>query len=133
MTVQSMEIEEFLEVMAQNAEFYPEFDALSHEQKVMLANVNICTGEAESFYDEDGSLLAVAGIRYVGLAEPWMITIPQKRTPALLRKARKGLLKFVTDKNIWRMFASTRLSENFLDHLGFRKDETIYTWTRKEA
>ena len=130
MTRQPMQIEEFLLVMGRNAAIYPEFAALPEQQKRLIAHVNICTGTAESFFDEEGRLFGVGGIRYLGLGEGWFITNPEYRTPALLRLVTENFTRIIHDKNLWRVFAETRISPNFLRHLNFEKNE-MYIFTRK--
>jgi len=128
-----MKIEDFLLVMALNADAYSDFDKLPDEQKRYLANLNIITGEAKSFF-EDGRLVAVGGIRYVGLGEAWMITPPQirdKRSLSLLRETRKSFVSMRDNNNLWRVFAESKISETFLRHLEFKPNSAGYVWTRQ--
>ena len=126
----NMKAEEFLLVMEQNKGEWPEFDKLQDEQKRLLANLNICSGTAETFFDDNGEIYGVGGIRYIGLGEAWFITKPENRKPVLLRTAIDVFRRIREDEGLWRIFASSRISENFLRHSGFQKDDTIFTWTR---
>jgi len=130
MTTDPMTVEDFLEVMAANAEVYTEFAALPDEQKRLMANGNIATGTAETFR-EDGKIVGVGGIRHIGIAEAWFITPPaiRKKPLKLLRQVRKSLEQIRTDKQLWRIFAASKISENFLKHLGFAKNEDFHVWT----
>jgi len=130
MTTDPMTVEDFLEVMAANAEVYTEFAALPDEQKRLMANGNIATGTAETFR-EDGKIVGVGGIRHIGIGESWFITPPaiRKKPLKLLRQVRKSLEQIRTDKQLWRIFAASKISENFLKHLGFAKNEDFHVWT----
>ena len=131
MKTSQMTIDDFITVMAQNAEIYPEFAALPEEQKRLTANGNIVTGMAETFR-EDGKIVGVGGIRHIGIAEAWFITPPAIRSKPLklLRQVRKSFEQIRTDEGLWRIFAESKISENFLKHLGFVKDDGIHIWTR---
>jgi len=127
-----MLVEDFLVIMAQNAEVYPEFDKLQDEQKRYLANINIITGEAQSFF-EDGRLVAVGGIRYVGLGEAWLISPPkirEERSLSLFRETRRTFISMRDGHNLWRVFAESKISENFLKHLEFKAQSGGHVWTR---
>lgn len=131
--VRQMKIEDFLLVMELNADVYPEFDKLPDEQKRYLANMNIITGAAESFFD-NGKLVAVGGICYVGLGEAWLISLPEIRTKkslSLFRETKNTFKRQRDDLNLWRIFATSKISETFLQHLGFEKQEKMLIWTRK--
>lgn len=130
--IHPMKIEDFLLVMAQNADIYPEFDELSDPEKRCLANLNIIMGTAESFF-EDGRFVGVGGIRYVGIGEAWMMTPPtirEERRVSLLKKTKEIFAKTRDEHNLWRIFGTSKISENFLRHLGFKKDESVHIWTR---
>lgn len=127
-----MQIEDFLLVMELNADIYPEFDKLPDEQKRYLANVNIITGTAQSFFD-NGRLVGVGGIRYVGLGEAWMITPPKIREKdglVLVKEAQETFIKMRDDKNLWRVFAEDTISETFLKRLGFKEYTNGFVWMR---
>ena len=126
-----MNIEEFLAIMKLNADIYVEFENLSLDAKKYVANINIMTGTAQTYF-EDGVLIGAGGIRYVGVGEGWMITPPQMRYDKkilLLKRARQCFERTRIDKNLWRIFAETRISETFLEHLGFVKSENTHVWT----
>lgn len=123
--------DDFLIVMEANADYYPEYDALPMAKKLRIAQLNIDTGTAESFYIE-GELVAVGGIRYVGLGEAWMISFPtirSDRKKTLFAETKQTLIQTQADQKLWRIFASSRISEHFLEHLGFEK-ESLLTLTR---
>ena len=132
-TTQKMKVEDFIAVIEANAEVYPEFSTLPKETKVMIANVNICTGTAVSYF-KDGKFWAVGGIRYIGLGEAWGISSPEARrelTKSELRYIKKEIVERQRDElNLWRVFAVNKISENFLEHLGFAKQDNIFLWTR---
>ena len=128
-----MTVEDFIVIMAQNANIYPEFDNRPDEQKRYLANVNIITGKAESFFDE-GRLVGVGGIRYVGLGEGWFITLPairKKKPLTLVRQTKKFFVKARDEHNLRRVFATTKISKNFLRHLEFEPLPDVSVWTRQ--
>lgn len=133
MEVRPMEIRDFLLVMELNADVYPEFARLPDEQKKCLANVNITTGTAQSFF-EDGKLVAVGGIRFIGIGEAWLLTPPKirkDRTLSLLKETRKTFIKTRDKHNLRRVYATSRISENFLSHLGFETHPQGFVWTKK--
>lgn len=133
-TVETMTIEQFLEVMKANAEVFPEFDALLEPQKRFLAEINIASGLAQSYFEDD-KLIGVFGLRYVGIGEVWGISIPELRKDkklTLFKTAREAFNKAVKELNLWRCFAKPTLSEKFLSLLGFNESETMMTWSRKE-
>lgn len=128
MTIDKMTIEDFLQVMAQNAEVYPEFASLPDEQKRLMANGNIVTGTAQTFR-EDGEIIGVGGIRHIGIGEGWCISSPENRRPSVLRLVARNFKRIRDEKQLWRIFASSKISENFLQHLGFVKNEDFHVWT----
>ncbi len=130
MKTQQMTEAEFLSVMQANVGLYPDFDALSIERKRLIAQVNICTGTAESFYDNEGRLIGVGGIRYMGLGEAWMLTLPEIREPFLLRTVAQNFERLRDEKHLWRVFAESKVSENFLKHLRFVRQDGMHIWTR---
>ena len=130
--VRQMVIEDFLLLMELNSGIYPEYDKLSDEHKRYLANINIIAGEAKSFF-EDGRLVGIGGIRHIGLGEAWLITLPEireKRSFSLLRKTKEVFASIRDKHNLWRVFATSKISETFLRHLGFKEQEKVLTWTR---
>ena len=133
MEIRPMTVGDFLLVMELNAEIYPEFAELPDEQKRYLANVNIATGTAQSFFEE-GKLVAVGGIRYAGVGEAWLITPPQVRENrglSLLKETRKMFIETRNEHNLWRVFAESKISETFLKHLDFKPHPQGFVWTRK--
>ena len=124
-----MAMNDFLYLMELNKDIYHEFAALSEDRKRHIANVNMCTGTAESFFDEEGKLFAVGGVRYVGLGEMWMALTPEARKPSILKITARTMERLVKENHLWRCFAETRISGNFLEHLGMKKQD-MYIWTR---
>lgn len=127
-----MTIEDFLQMLAANAQTYPEFASLPEDKKRYLAWVNINTGVAESYWDGD-QLVGVGGIRFVGIGEGWLITTPHIRNERkffLLRTAKKAFEHIRDSKNLWRVFATSRISTNFLRHLSFKPEPEVHVWMR---
>lgn len=138
-----MTTDEFLEIMADNADLFPEFTALPQQQKVAMANTNIVTGPAEAFRDDNGRLLGVGGFRIIGVAEAWLITPRdirchpdhQKRKSQFaefLRITQETMKRMCDENNLWRVFATGTLSTKFLEQLGFEKIDKTLVWSRKE-
>lgn len=133
-STKKMEVSEFLQIMEDNADLFPEFAGLSQVEKENMANLNILTGPAEAFYD-DGRLVGVGGIRISGVGESWLITrreIREKRPKELLRTTKQGMKKMCDENNLWRLYAIGKLSTNFLEHLGFETIDKTLVWSRKE-
>jgi len=130
MKIRQMTVEEFLQVMKANPGIWPEYDKATDEQKRYVAHLNICTGVAETYIDDDGELFGVGGIRFVGLGEAWFLTLPTKRKPFLLRTAGEAFNRIRDEKNLWRVFAESKVNENFLRHSGFKKQDGMHIWTR---
>ena len=130
--IRQMTPEDFLIIMKMNAHIYRDFDELSYEHKKYIANLNIITGEAQSFF-EDGKLVGVGGIKYIGIGEGWLITPPEIREQnglSLFKETHKFFIKTRDDKNLWRVFAETSISENFLKRLDFKPHPHGLVWTR---
>ena len=127
-----MEPEDSLLVMEQNKELYPEYDALPFDQKEYWAYLNGNTGTAETFLDDDGKVAGVGGIRYIGIGEAWLLTLPEIRQNALwfYRRAKSHYMAMRDSKHLWRIFAETRISETFLKHLGFNRQNGMHVWTK---
>lgn len=128
----TMTPDDFIKVMALNKEYYPEFDALPDDKKTQLAQCHIDAGTAESYFD-DGEFIGVGGIHYRGVGEAWLICDPKmrdKRKFTLLREAKKSLEATRDKLDLWRVFATSKISENFLKHLKFEKNDTTAIWTR---
>lgn len=126
-----MTVEDFMQIMAANAAIYPEYDSLAYEAKEYVAKLNIMTGTAVA-YLEDGELLGIGGIRYVGIGEGWFITKPEireERKFLMFRTVKKDFEKTRKRKNLWRVFAESRISTNMLKHLGFKESEHSHVWT----
>ncbi len=127
-----MQVDDFLHVMMQNAHIYPEFHALPDEQKRLIANGNIVTGTAET-YREDGEIYCVGGIRHIGIGECWFITPPAARThpKKLLRVVRATFERIRENEGLWRVYAESKISENFLRHFGFHAEPGMHVWVRE--
>jgi hypothetical protein len=126
-----MKPEDMLAVMEQNKGVYPEYDALSDERKMFFANVNIYSGTAETYIDDDGRVAGVGGIRYMGTGEGWFLTMPKYRTQPrrLFTFVAEQFERTRNEKNLWRIFAESKISEVFLKHLGFKKQDGMHIWT----
>lgn len=114
-------IKAILEVMESNVELYPGFSQLPKKRQIELARVNIQTGIAQSYY-WNNELVAVGGIRMVGLGEAWLAckpTVRNEHKKQLLRQTRKEI-QSARDQGVWCLFAANSISENFLKHLGFK-------------
>lgn len=130
--IHPMTVEDFLLLMELNADIYPEFAALPDEKKIYLANINIDYGTARALY-EDGRLFGVGGIRFIGVGEGWLITSPHirnNRSKSLLRETKRIFEQDREEQGLWRIFATSKISENFLLHLGFKDQEKVLIWTR---
>jgi len=131
MKIEPMTIEDFLTIMAANRGIWPQYDQMPEEQKRFLAHVNICTGTAESYFDDEGNLFGMGGIRYTGIGEAWFLTVPERRRPVLFRTVARNFERIRDDKNLFRIFAESKISEHFLQELGFEKQQGMHIWTRK--
>lgn len=92
------------------------------ESKRPEANINQSSGPAYSLF-EDGKLLGCGGVRIYGIGEPWcMFTEKAKKEnrKTILRSTREQLESIVREHKLWRLFAEAQISENFLEHLGFK-------------
>ena len=128
-----MKTGDFVKVMRPNESIYPAYASLSEGTKYKIGLLNQTAGTADSFFDGD-RLIGVGGIRLMGLAEAWMISIPEIRDaqPKLLfSKAKAVMDATIRANNLWRIFASSRISENFLEHLGFEHDGNFLVRTER--
>lgn len=126
-----MTIEDFLHVMDSNKDQYPQFAALTEEQRRFLAWLN-CTAGVANTYIEDGIIVGVGGVRYIGVGEAWMLTPPTIRDDrkfSLLRHTKKSFKEICSKCNLWRVFATSEISESFLRHLGFKATEKPFVFT----
>jgi len=131
-TKEPMTVEDFLAVMQTNAELYPEYASLPEEQKVFIAKLNLITGTAYSYF-KDGQFWGVGGIRYMGIGEAWMIGSPQSRKQLTMPEftfIKQDFQAQRDDKNLWRIFAESRISQVFLRRLGFVQQDGFHVWTR---
>jgi len=127
-----MQVDEFIAVMMANKTVYPEFATASPETQFLMANINTRTGTAISYF-EDGKLVGMGGIRYLGLGEAWMITPPEIREHrglSLFKAAKFNFEKQRDELKLWRVFAETKISDNFLKHLDFVKLDRGFVWNR---
>lgn len=122
-----MTVEDFILVMKQNSEIYPYTD----KELVEAANLNICTGTAETYVD-DGEIVGVGGLRYMGVAEGWFMSIPERRKLKLFQFVVDEFKRVRKEKNLWRIFAESKISERFLFHLGFKHEPQFHTWTEAD-
>jgi hypothetical protein len=131
-TKRQMTIEDFLEIMAQNSEYYPDYVNLPDEHKRFLGQLNISTGVANTYFI-NGVLSGVGGMRYCGMGEAWTITSPKARnnqTLSVFRETVKDFHSMINEFNLLKVYADNTLSENFLKHLGFTKAENTFIWVR---
>jgi hypothetical protein len=128
-TVKPMEIQDFLTVMEANKGVQPKYDCLPGDQKRICAQYNIIMGTAKSYFEDD-KLIGVFGIRN---PEAWGISIPEfrvKRKCTLFRLAKNAFGNAVENIKSLKVFACPTLSKTFLEHLGFKEDGEIMTYTR---
>jgi hypothetical protein len=131
-----MTVQDFMEVMRPNEGFYPEYACLSEKEKECLPKLNLSTGFAQSHY-LDGKLVAVSGIRCLGVGEAWFITIPEMREKLsmqklMLKHSKEMLIKMRDSLNLWCLFATNRISANYLEHLDFMPEPRFFVWVRTE-
>jgi hypothetical protein len=96
----------------------------------LAARLNLIHGTAEAV-EEDGQVVGVGGIRYMGIGEGWFITVPEKRRLALFEFIQEHFQRVRTEKNLWRIFAESKISERFLHHLGFVKNPGMHIYTER--
>lgn len=120
---------DFLKVMDANPGIYPEYDALPIEKRLDLARFYMTVGRCRSYF-KDGQLVGVGGIRDVGVGEGWFLTVPDCRVLDMFNYVVEHFEK--QREGFWRVFAESRLSERFLHHLGFEKQEGMHVWTLTE-
>lgn len=136
-----MTTNEFIKVMSDNADLFPEFAGLSQAEKERVADANIKTGPAESFRDEDGRLIGVGGIRIAGVGEAWLITLKEIRChpdhavrkqkfAEFLRITQTTMKRLCDEHKLWRVYAEGKLSTTFLERLGFERTDKALVWTR---
>ncbi len=127
-----MTVEDMLLIMALNEDIYSDFAKLPEELKRYVVIHNIIHDAAKYFYDK-GRLVGVGGIKYVGVGEAWMISYPEIRSEhglALVKQAQETFIGMRDEKNLWQVFAESRISENFLKRLGFKQNPKGFVWIR---
>ena len=133
-TKRQMTMEDWLEIMAENGSVYPEYALLSDTEKRAWGTLNLAAGFAEA-YLEDGKLIGVGGIRYCGIGEAWMISRVATRQdiqkPSFFRFVKKNWKETTDEHNLFRVFAESKISVNFLEHIGFVKNPKGLVWTRQ--
>lgn len=130
-TVSPLKVEDLLRLMALNAEVYPEFDKLPPEYKKYICSINLLYGIAQSYF-VDGKIVAVAGIRYLGVGEAWMVVPPDvsnSRNVSLRKRLKTDFIRTRTEHNLCRIFTESRVSDPLLGDLGFRPQPDGYVWT----
>ena len=136
-----MTIEEFIKIMDDNGDEFPEFASLTTAEKRAVANHRLITGPAEAIY-EDERLVGVGGVSHRGGGEAWMITPRSVRSHHDYHKRRAQFSNFLKvthetmsrmadDTNMWRLFATGKLSVSFLEKLGFERSDNTLIWSRK--
>jgi len=129
----AMIVEDFLKVMDANKAIYPAYDALADEHKRFIAKVNMLMGTAYSYF-KDGEFWGVGGIRYIGVGEAWLIGSPETRKQLTMPEfafIKERFEQERDEKNLWRVFAESSISDVFLRRLGFVKQDGFHVWTRQ--
>lgn len=93
--------------------------------KLPEANLNQTAGPAYSLF-LDKKLIACGGVRCYGVGELWLVTNDEQRkkhTKTILKVSREQIDFMVRENHLWRLLAETKISENFLKHLGFVESE----------
>lgn len=124
-----MTVDDYLEIMAKNAHIYTEFAQLTDEKKRDIATLYATSGTAQS-YRLDGQLVGVGGLFMIGIAEAWFITPPdirEHKAKSMYREVKKVLTE-AKEHGVHRIYAETRISKNFLEHLKF-KQQTMFVRT----
>ena len=96
-------------------------DLCGDESKRDAANLNQTAGPAYSLF-LDKKLVACGGMRIYGVAELFLITSDEyrkKHIKTILKASREQIDIMVRENHIWRLLAETKISDNFLKHLGF--------------
>jgi len=96
------------------------------------AAFNQATGPAYSFFDGD-ELLACGGARTYGVGEAWLMVSEKVRgemKKTLIETTAHVIDKIVREQSLWRLWANTDRSENFLRHIGFKKVDA-FKWEAK--
>lgn len=89
------------------------------------ANLNQSAGPAYSLY-LDKKLIACGGVRCYGVGELWLLTndkYRQKHIKEILKASRQQIDLMIRENHLWRLMAETKVSDNFLEHLGFVESE----------
>ena len=97
--------------------------------RVDSANLNQISGPAFTILDSDGVPIACGGLRVSGTAEAWfqMNKVAEKQhLKTVMRQCKKRLEEMQRDEKIYQMYARCDISENFLEHLGFKKVNDIF-------
>ena len=131
MNSRPMTVEDYLTIMEANRGLWPDYDALQDGEKEFLAKVNISHGTADAYF-KDGKLWGVGGIKYVGIAEAWLIGTPDTRKELTMPEFNFIKEEFERQRNkhnLIRVFATTKISECFLRRLGFVAEPTAHVWT----
>jgi hypothetical protein len=124
-----MTVQDFTHVMEKNRDMYPEFHLMSFKEKFAIANDHIERGVAESYLGKHGEVIGVGGIDFVGVGEGWFISLPEQRTSSLLRTVKEQFNRIRKAKNLVKIYATSRISENFLKHLGFKKHNSVHIYS----
>jgi len=88
------------------------------------ANFNQVSGPAFTILDNNGNPIACGGLRIKGIAEAWFqINKEKKQLVYIMKKCREKLNAMQREEKICQMFAMSDNSENWLEHLGFKKED----------
>lgn len=94
------------------------------------ANFNQIAGPANSFFSEDGKLLACGGAREFGAAEVWLMVAPEVKggmKKTLLETTAFVIDKYIRENRYWKLYADSENNGNFLKHVGFKPIQT-FVW-----
>jgi hypothetical protein len=93
------------------------------ESKRQYANLNQSAGPAYSLF-LGSKLLGCGGVRIYGIGEAWCMFTDdaiKNNKKTILRASQEQMEIMVRENKLWRLFAETKVNENFLEHLGFKK------------
>lgn len=94
------------------------------------ANFNQIAGPANSFFSEDGELLACGGVREFGVGEAWLMCsdkVKGSMKKTLLETTAFVIDKYIRENRYWKLYADSENNGNFLKHVGFKPIQT-FVW-----
>jgi hypothetical protein len=93
-----------------------------------LAVLNQISGPAFTLVDGNEPI-ACAGYRIHGIAEAWCALSEEAKDKYLLmviRRMKKEMDKIQRKEQLYKIYAESDISDNFLEHLGFVKQGNIF-------